>query len=279
MNGAALRLRPPTTSQHGRGRAARPGAPSGRPGAHITVLGGFDLRVGQVPVAVPTGSQRVLAFVALCCQAAVPRALVAGTLWPEAPEHCAHANFRSALARLHSEGRRALEIGPAEVRLAGGTSVDLHHARRIAHRILDPDTAAGDPERDLAAVDALSVDLLPGWYDDWAQLEAEDWRQLRLHALERLAEQLIGARRYAAAVAAARAAVHADPLRESAQSCLIQAHLAERNPSEALDAFARYGRRLRAELGLDPTPDLRQLVTGLSPGGARCPGHAPATRR
>jgi SARP family transcriptional regulator, regulator of embCAB operon len=239
------------------------------PRVHITVLGGFDLRIDHEPVAVPAGSQHVLAFVALRCRAAVPRTLIAGTLWPEAPERCACANLRSALARLHHGGRQALEIHPAEVRLADSAAVDLHRARRIARGILDHPAPGSGPEPDLAVIDALSTELLPGWYDDWALLEAEDWRQLRLHALEALARRLIAERRYAAAVAAAQAAVHADPLRESAQACLIRTHLAEGNPCEALGAFARYARRLRRDVGLEPTPDLRRLVVGLAPASPR----------
>ncbi|MCZ2525285.1 AfsR/SARP family transcriptional regulator [Streptomyces sp. HB2AG] len=213
---------------------------------------------------VPGGSERVLAFVALCCRAAVPRPLIAGTLWPDASEYCAYANLRSALARLHREGRRALEIGPAEVRLARGVTVDLHRARRVAHRILDPAGTDGIAEPVLDAVEDLSADLLPGWYDDWALMAAEEWLQLRLHALETLAGRLVAARRYAEAVAAAQAAVHAEPLRESGQACLVRAHLAEGNPSEALRAFTRYARRLEGELGLEPTERLRRLVAGLA---------------
>ncbi|MET8513160.1 BTAD domain-containing putative transcriptional regulator [Streptomyces sp. NPDC005077] len=234
-------------------------------GVRIDVLGGFGLWVGDEPVAVPAGSERVLAFVALCCRAAVPRPMIAGTLWPETSEPRACTNLRSALARLRTDGRRALDIGPASVCLARGTTVDLHHAQRVARRVLASTDPARLPGSIPAAVEALSVDLLPGWYDDWAQLEAEEWRQLRLHALETLAGRLIAAGRHAEAVSAAHAAVHADPLRESGQTRLLQAHLAEGNRSEALHAFRRYSRRLHEELGLEPTERLRGLVAEISP--------------
>ncbi|MGW0880986.1 AfsR/SARP family transcriptional regulator [Streptomyces sp. NPDC002671] len=231
--------------------------------AHLVVLGGFALMVDNQPVPLPSGSERLLAFVALCCRAAVPRSLVAGTLWPDAPECRAHASLRSALSRLHRVGRCALDVGLGEVRLARDVSVDLHQARQLAHRILQgPAEEAWHVPAD--AIEELSLDLLPGWYDDWAVLRAEDWRQLRIHALEGLAEAFTAAGRYADAVAAAHAAIRADALRESSQSCLIRAHLAEGNPSEALRDFERYARRLRAELGLYPTMQLRSLVPGPS---------------
>jgi SARP family transcriptional regulator, regulator of embCAB operon len=236
----------------------------------MSLLGGFDLQVGDAPVSVPLGSKRLLAFVALHCRAAVPRALVAGSLWPHASEESAYTNLRAALSRLRGSGRKALSICPSEVRLAREISVDLHHTRSLAQHILDPHVPTEDLELTTATVDQLSDDLLPGWYDDWALLEAENWRQLRLHALEALAENFIGTHQLAGAVTAAQTAVRADPLRESSQAVLIRAHLAESNPAQALDEFARYERLLQRELGLRPTDRLRGLVADLPrsrPGG------------
>jgi DNA-binding SARP family transcriptional activator len=93
--------------------------------------------------------------------------------------------------------------------------------------------------------------------------QAEDWRQLRLHALEALASSLAKAERYGDAIAAALAAINAEPLRESAHATLIRVHLAEGNQSEALRAYARYRDLLMAELGLAPTPELVALVSHL----------------
>ena len=55
-------------------------------------------------------------------------------------------------------------------------------------------------------------------------------------------------------------AISADPLRETAQRLLIEAHLAERNWHEARRAFGLYRRVLRAELGVEPGPGLLQLL-------------------
>jgi hypothetical protein len=57
---------------------------------------------------------------------------------------------------------------------------------------------------------------LPGWYEDWGLFESEDWRQLRLHALEALADRLTAAGRFAEAALAAHGLIRADPLRETA---------------------------------------------------------------
>jgi DNA-binding SARP family transcriptional activator len=229
----------------------------------VAVLGGFGLFWGtSVQVGVPRTSQRLLAFLALH-EGVTSRAAVAGTLWPEASESHAYSNLRSALARLQSMARKALTTSKFELGLAEGVTVDIRHAQALARRLLDPAVIPGRSELGTTALVALSADLLPDWYDDWVLVEAEDWRQLRLHALEALAGRLMGAGRWGEAAGAAGAAVRAEPLRESSHATLIQVHLAEGNQSEAVREFTRYRALLHAELGLEPTPRLRYLIQGL----------------
>lgn len=113
------------------------------------------------------------------------------------------------------------------------------------------------------AVSALSNDLLPGWYDDWAVIAAEDWRQLRLHALEAVSARLTAAGRLAEAATAALAAVRAGPLRESSRAALVRVHMAAGNHSDAHGEFDRYRVLLHAELGIEPTARLGQLLDDL----------------
>ncbi|MEV0200309.1 BTAD domain-containing putative transcriptional regulator [Nonomuraea sp. NPDC050691] len=232
----------------------------------LALLGGFRLLAGDDQINVSNGSERLLAFIALGCRA-VSRNLTAATLWPDAPEHRAYASLRSALARLDGTGRRMLHIGSTEVSLAPDTRVDLHEARALAERILDP--AAPCPDLDRRAIEVLSHGLLPGWYDDWVLGEAEQWHQQRLHALEALSARFVRAGRFADAVAAASVALHAEPLRESACAALVEAHLAEGNQAEALRQYHLYVRSLHDELSLSPTPRLRGLVAGLCPAEER----------
>src|SRR4029450_5676226 len=132
-----------------------------------------------------------------------------------------------------------------------------------ARRLLEPTTPSDPSGPGAEAIPSLSAELLPDWYDDWALVEAEDWRQLRLHALEALADRLTARGEFADAAAAALAAVRAEPLRESPRAALIRVHIAEGNPSEALREVARYGELLQLELGVEPTERLRALVVDL----------------
>jgi DNA-binding SARP family transcriptional activator len=147
--------------------------------------------------------------------------------------------------------------------LAEGVAVDVHHSRALAKRLIDQDGPELALDIGSAAVTALSDDMLPGWYDDWAIVAAEDWHQLRLHALEAVVARLTAADRLAEAAAAALAAVRAEPLRESARAALIRVHMAEGNQSDAVSEFERYRVLLRAEMGLEPTSRLSRLLTAI----------------
>jgi DNA-binding SARP family transcriptional activator len=57
--------------------------------------------------------------------------------------------------------------------------------------------------------------------------------------------------------------VSGEPLRESAHRAVIEVHLAEGNPGEALRQYDLYRRLLRVELGLSPSQAIRSLVAHL----------------
>jgi DNA-binding SARP family transcriptional activator len=239
-----------------------------QPGAspyELTLLGGFAFSVGGNAVPrISVGSQHLLAFLAVREQL-VARHLVAATLWPESADVRASASLRAAISRLEDPVRQAVKMTPNELGLAEGVAVDVHHSRALARRLIAWHAPRSETDIDAVAVAALSDDLLPGWYDDWAVIAAEDWHQLRIHALEEVAARLTAADRLAEAAAAALAAVRAEPLRESARAALIRVHIAEGNKSEATLEYERYRVLLRAELGLAPTVRLTQLLARLDP--------------
>ena len=229
----------------------------------VGVLGTFRFWArGDALPAERGGSQRLLALLALRDRA-LTRASVAGTLWPDSSEEHAHSSLRSALGRLSRVTRDAVVVTPLDLCLADSVTVDLRDARALAHRLLDPGAVLLDGDLGVASVDVLSVEVLPDWYDDWVLVEAEEWRQLRLHALEALADRLVAEGRFGEAAGAALACVRAEPLRETSRAAVIRVHLAEGNEAEALREFERYRALMQAELGLDPTPRLRGLISHL----------------
>ena len=147
-----------------------------------------------------------------------------------------------------------------ELSLNAAVRVDLRNAEAEARRLLASHGALCDADRCGVSAGRLSLELLPGWYDDWVLMQAEAWRQLRLHALEALSIRLSSAACHAEAIQAALAAIASDPLRESARSVLIRAYLAEGNRSEAQREFRRYRELLLGSLGVEPTPRLHALA-------------------
>ncbi len=225
---------------------------------------GFSAADGTRP-ALSGGSQRLLAYLALHTDA-VTRGTAAGSLWPDASGDHAGSSLRSALSRL-GPTREAVAATDIDLRLADDVAVDIRESQDLARGLLDANVS---PVLDLGAptISALSRDLLPDWYDDWLIPEAEEWRQLRLHALEALSDQLANVGRFAHAMGAAMAAVRVDPLRESATAALIRVHLSEGNQADALSEFRRYRALLQRELGVEPTTNLFSLV-GVAPMASR----------
>jgi DNA-binding SARP family transcriptional activator len=241
------------------GRTADTGAPAaaGRD-VRLALLGSFEVTVDEELVPLPMNAQRVIAFVALQGHA-LRRAYVAGSLWLDSTEERAAASLRSALWRLNRR-HPLVEVTGERLGLARHVSVDVHDAIGQAHRLLDPtDTSCPSPPEV-----RLSEDLLPDWYDDWVAIERERFRQLRVHALEQLCHRLTRAKRFGEAIEAGLAAMHGEPLRESAHRALVRTHLAEGNRGEALRQYRSFRRLLHDELGLEPTQELEALVAGIT---------------
>jgi DNA-binding SARP family transcriptional activator len=225
----------------------------------ITLLGQFDVRWSDERFILPRASQRVVAFLGVHNRP-LPRAFVAGTLWPSYSDHRSHANLRSALWRLRHPAQAILQPSRQVLQLRDDVVVDSRQLVHLAHRLLDPATACTPLELSASALNRLSCDLLPDWDDEWVVIEREHLRLLRIHALEALAERLVVGGKHRLAVEAAMIAVRAEPLQESANRALIRAHFVQGNVSLGIRQFERFRALLRSELGLDPSSQLRQLV-------------------
>jgi DNA-binding SARP family transcriptional activator len=227
---------------------------------------------------VPEGSKRLLVFVTLH-GGRVNRRHAAGTLWPYGDDDRAAGNLRSALWRLKGAGIDVLHADKISLQLAPGLVVDVTELTSWADRVIEDRTRPSDIG--LVQLSREAVDLLPGWYEDWVVFERERIRQRLLHALESLSRRLVKLARFADAVEVAMTAVSLDPLRESAQRVLIEAHVAEGNQVEARRAFTTYERLVGCELGITPSDELASVVGATPSLPARRPaptnGHRPAS--
>ena len=222
----------------------------------LGLLQGFRLERDGENSELPLGIQRLVAFLAIHNRPLL-RLFVAGNLWIDSSEEHANANLRTALWRLHRLGFPLVEATRSHLSLAPGVVVDLHELSRRARQVLRHEVA---PTR--KNVDAIlsGGDLLPDWYDEWVVVEREQFRQLRLLALETMCTELSAAGSYAMAVEAGLACIAAEPLRESAHRALIGAHLAEGNRVEAIRQFRLYEALVRDELGVEPSAAIRRML-------------------
>ncbi|MCU1480390.1 MAG: putative transcriptional activator [Subtercola sp.] len=232
--------------------------------AELSVLGGFTVTDSSLAVInVSSTTRRLLAYLALNARE-VGRISLAGIMWPDATESRAAMSLRTALARMDAPARDLVHVASASIRLADKVTVDLRSSHALALRLLPVGGGVAAEDIAPAAVAALSEELLPDWYDDWVLAAAEDWRALRLNGLEAQSRHLVLGGRLPEAGVAARAAIAAEPLRESGQAALMKVHIAEGNQSEALRVFDRYSNLLFSSLGLAPTPMLSVLVRDIS---------------
>lgn len=249
------------------------------PHPRLSLLGGFDLTLGPDRLEPCTSVQRMLVYLAVRGRARpVQRRAVAQELWSQVPSSRAASSLRSALWRLpRPDGRELVRATSTTLALAPDVRVDLWAGLDRARAI----RAGADPapERDGDPAAGLTSDLLPDWDEEWLLVEQESYRQTRLHALEDLCDRLRQDGRHFEALQAGLAAVRCEPLRESAHRRVIEVHLAEGNPSEALRQYSAFRRLLADELGLPPSPAIRQLVLHLLGRPVDGPGRAPVTRR
>jgi DNA-binding SARP family transcriptional activator len=180
-------------------------------------------------------------------------------LWPIGDDCRAAGNLRSALWRLNRADIDLVVADKHSLALRSEVVIDVQlvsdwATRLIASRPLDDDLSVLP-----MGIDAL--DLPHGRYDDWVLLERERVRLRLLHAIEALSRHLVAAGRCAEAVEAAMMAVSSEPLRESAQQVLIEAHLAEGNLVEGRRGFECYRDLLWRELRVEPDLRLASLLT------------------
>jgi DNA-binding SARP family transcriptional activator len=256
-----------------RDASSMPGPPAPPSTVGVRVLGRLALTHGGRAVPVPPGSRRLLAYLALH-PAGVDRRSAAGVLWPTVAEGRAAGNLRSALWRLQQVECALVRVEPSAVCLGDHVHVDLHAVESWADRVLAGTATPADLAVDPGAI--VDLELLPGWYEDWAVATGARLRLRLLHALDALSRLLQQAGRTMEAVEAMHVAVLAEPLRESGQRALIEAHQAAGDWVAARRQYDLFRGLLRREVGVEPSPELTAVASAPRPERIRTPRPRPA---
>jgi DNA-binding SARP family transcriptional activator len=233
------------------------------PVIELRLLGGFALSVAGRDVRAPAVVQRLLVYLALH-RRRQDRLLLAASLWLDTTECQARNNLRTTMWRTRLISQHLVEVVADLVRLGDAVQVDMHRMVVVARELLAPPPDDTAPGNSLPRVepDLFGADLLPDWSEEWVLPERERVRQLRLHALENLSRRFSACGRHAEAIDAGVLAVSGEPLRESANRVLIEAHVAEGNVIEARRQYERFRALLWREVSLEPSERLRASVPG-----------------
>lgn len=219
---------------------------------------------------VPAERLRRPAWVALAYLAAerhrpICRDELAEVLWGDAAPSSWDTIVRGLVSKLRGvldeagAGRDALTtaFGCYQLRLPAEAVIDVDEAAGDV-AAAEAALAAGDPVRARAtasrAAEVASRRFLPGAEGAWVERRQAELADLRLRALEALAQACSACDDHVTAVRAADEVVALAPLRESGHLRLLAAHAAAGNRAEALRAYERCRRIVVEELGVSPSP-------------------------
>ena len=189
--------------------------------------------------------------------------------------------YESLLAPPLSRLRKALGPGVLEGRseLQLILPPDAWIDWEVAPRLLKRARETGDWDAAAEAVEICERGLLPGLEAPWIDTRRGELADLRVEALETLA--IVGTRlaaHWPEAEQAARAAVQAQPFRESARAALMEVLRARGNANEALRVYEDIRVLLREELGSSPGSALVALHEQLLRDDPVVAVEAPVTR-
>lgn len=239
----------------------------------IYLLGRFQLIYDGKPVTTihQPRQQSLLAYLLLHREIIHSRRDITFLFWPEAPERQAFANFRKALHRLRSAlpgADQFLHIDPKTVVWRNGALFSLD-VTDFAEKLAAAETAwqAGYHTQAAqlwaAAAELYDGELLPNCYDDWLLPKRERLHQQYIGALTQLGDWQETQRDYPAAIRTTRRLLRHDPLYEAAHRRLMQFHLLNDEPAEALRVYHACASLLQQELNVDPSPATREIYDRL----------------
>jgi DNA-binding SARP family transcriptional activator len=226
----------------------------------VALLGEFRLSWRAREVSLPEGAQRVVAYLALAAGHATTRRSLSAALWPDASAAHARSALRSTLWRIRRVAPDLVRNDGQRLSLAPSVAVDAEELRDTMRATLDEPARS---DRDALATLTDAEELLADWDDDWIQVERERMHEVRLEALEALAEDLTDRGMVGQAIEAGLAAVADEPYRESAHRVLIEAYVRKGNIAAAIAHFRRLRKILRQELGVAPSADLSARIRRL----------------
>ncbi len=229
----------------------------------LRILGQFDVQLDGKTIDIASRPAQSL-FAYLCFHQSVQhrREKLAGMLWPDSDESNARSNLRHALWRLGES------VGKGQF-LADKLSISINPNADLWVDVAEFEAVSDDDslEAVLSAVQLYQGELLPGFYEDWVELERERLRAAYDRKVELLIALQLDAGRWAAAVQWAERWIAQGHVPESAFRSLMIAHRALGDSAKVVSTYERCWAVLREDLDVEPSPETTQLFEELTQKG------------
>ncbi|HYP48909.1 MAG TPA: alpha/beta fold hydrolase [Thermoleophilaceae bacterium] len=231
----------------------------------VRLLGPVDARVGDASLKLGGAKQRaLLARMALDPGRTVPAERLVDDIWGERGPESAAKMVQVYVSQLR-------KVLPADVLVtrAPGYTLDIAPDDVDAHRFsrLRVDGSAALAADDPAAARSLLGEALSLWHGEaladlsepFADLARAHFEELRLTCLEDRIDADLGLGGHSGVIGELDELARRNPLRERLVSQLMLALYRSGRQAEALAAYQAFRRSLADELGIDPSPRLREL--------------------
>lgn len=237
---------------------------------HARILGSFQLEEGGRRIPVGGVRQRaVLVSLLLHANDVVPSEQLLMDLWGEDSPLSAANSLQAAISRL----RRVLPPGRLITRAPGYAlrifpeELDVSQFEQLVPEGREALTAGAAEQAARTLRQALSLWHGPALadfrYEPFAQAEIVRLEELHLTCLEERVEADLALGLAGVLVAELRRLVGEHPLRERLRGQLMLALYRDGRQTEALEVYREFRSVLRDDLGLDPSPQLRELETAI----------------
>ena len=237
---------------------------------HARILGSVQLEEGGRRIPMGGVRQRaVLVSLLLHANEVVPSEQLLIDLWGEDSPLSAANSLQAAISRL----RRVLPPGRLITRAPGYAlrifpeELDVSQFEQLVSEGREALTAGSAEQAARTLRQALSLWQGPALadfrYEPFAQAEIVRLEELHLTCLEERVEADLALGLASVLVAELRRLVSEHPLRERPRGQLMLALYRDGRQTEALEVYREFRSVLRDELGLDPSPQLRELETAI----------------
>jgi DNA-binding SARP family transcriptional activator len=234
------------------------------------ILGSFQLEEGGRRILLGGARQRaVLVSLLLHANEVVPSEQLLVDLWGEDSPPSAANSLQAAISRLRRAlpSGRLITRGPGYVLRIFPEELDVSQFEQLVSEGREALTAGAAEQAARTLRQALSLWQGPALadfrYEPFAQAEIVRLEELHLTCLEERIEADLALGLASVLVAELRRLVSEHPVRERLRGQLMLALYRDGRQAEALEAYREFRNVLRDELGLDPSPQLRELETAI----------------